>query len=403
MIDTSGQVIAAFSLIAFFLLIPPFFYHCRNKNIPACSLIFWLCYGNLTGFINAIIWSGENFAEVTEAKGYCDVTSRIGTASTSGVLCSIAALIFNLYMIIAAKNHLFLAKGSRRRLCTNLAMCWLTPVMIMGTSYIVQSERYVILRYLGCAAVFSLSYVTLLLVSMWVFIWSAVAFVFALLTVITYLKKRHDISDILRCTNSGLNLRRFARLLIFGLLIMFVMAPYSIVRLVSDIRTYGLSGFSWSEIHNANWNDIYAYDLGFWSRMTSRVIQIVLSVITFLLFGMGTDALDMYRTFFCACGITYFGKASPDEISITKEFAESRNPSRKSEYSGETAVNMGEFANFKELMEDAPFSAHLTPSLSKDSPIETNYTSIDGSDVLSFNHDLECGPDLGFAFRVAHK
>jgi pheromone a factor receptor len=77
----------------------------------------------------------------------------------------------------------------------------------MCTNYIIQTSRYVIIKYRGCTVTYALSPVSIVLYSMWNIIWAAVAVVFSVLTLVTYFRKRKDVKDILRCTNSGLNLK----------------------------------------------------------------------------------------------------------------------------------------------------------------------------------------------------
>lgn len=302
MIDKSGQLLAAFSFIAFVLLIPPFVFHWRNKNIPACSLIFWLCFSNLSGFINALIWSGDNFHEVTQGKGYCDVVVRVTSGAPTGKLACTMTLMFNLYMIIDAKHARFLDPHSTRRVFINVAMCWLLPIFVMATSLLVQNSRYYIVRYRGCTASFSLTWLTQLLVNVWPLVFTFGAAVFAVLTVWIFWHKRRDASDILKCTNSGLDLKLFARLLVFSFLIIFVFAPFNIHNFVQNIHTLGIHRFSLAEVHSETWGEIWPIDPGFTS-MGSRIIDMVLSACTFVLFGLGKDLLKMYQDALAAIGI----------------------------------------------------------------------------------------------------
>lgn len=405
MINATGRLIAAFSFIAFAVNIPPFCYHCGNKNIPACSLILWLSYNHFTSFINALIWSGENFNVAPEAPVYCDLTVRISTGASSGKICAIACLMLNLYMIIDARNHKFLDSGSRRRLFINLAICWFTPVTIMGTSAIVQSSRYVIVRYRGCIAPYGSSFVSLVLVTIWPLVWSLVALVFATLTLWTYVKKRRDIKDLLRCTNSGLTLRRFARLLIFSLLVMFIMCPFAIYNFTSDISSYGINNFSWSETHDSRWGYIYKMDSGT-KPLSTRIIDMILSAISFLLFGLGSDALDMYRRFLIRLGFAKFNKPSPDDILMSREFSESRKQSRatqKTDQSDETAETMFEYSKFKELVfPEPPLSIHLTPTLAKSGPVCIGTSLLDDDWEAHLGGDPGICSDIRFAFSVKH-
>ena len=104
----------------------------------------------------------------------------------------------------------------------------------MAVHYIVTGSRYAIVKYQGCSTIYSATYASLLLVSIWTVLWSIVALIFAVLTLITFFRKRKDVKDILLCTNSGLNIKRFARLLIFSFLIVFAMIPLSLYYFVSQ-------------------------------------------------------------------------------------------------------------------------------------------------------------------------
>lgn len=366
MIDTTGRLIAAFSFIAFALNIPPFCYHWGRKNIPACSLFFWLMYNTLVSFINALIWSGSDFYDAGDAPGYCDITVRISSGSSSGIICAIACLMMNLYLIIDARHSNFLETKSKRRTWINVAICWATPVCIMGTSVIVQSVRYVILRYRGCVAAYGMNWVSLVLVSIWPLVWTVVAVIFAALTVWTYLKKRRDIKDILRCTNSGLTMKRYARLLIFSFLIMFVMCPFAIYTFIDNLESFGLSSFSWSETHSQMWSYIFKEDAGA-TQLASQIIDIVISVVAFLLFGVGSDAVALYCRFLGRIGFKRFSTSHVDDVVMANTFTGDRNASRQTGQTGDSektmeTLMMEEF-DLKELLFDEP-SVHLARTLS---------------------------------------
>lgn len=408
MSDTTGRLIAAFCFLALVINIPPFIYHCSNRNIPACSLIFWLCYNNLTGFVNALIWSGADFDLATEAKGYCDLTVRITSGASSGKICAVACLMMNLFLIIDARNHKFLAPRSKRRIFLNIIMCWATPVCIMGTSMIVQTSRYVIVKYRGCVAPHGSNYVSVLLVKMWPLIWSFVALVFAVLTLWTYVQKRRDIKDLLRCTNSGLTLKRFARLLIFSLLVMFIMCPFAIYEFVADMENYNGSSFSFSQTHDEWWALIYKVDASTLGVAT-RIVDIGLSFITLLLFGLGSDALDMYRSWLVRIGFKRFSKPLPDELFVSKEFTDSRKGSRGTEdtertaQSDDTVETMFEYSKFKELVfPEKQTSVHLATTLTKTGTIciENGFEDADLEDQLGngSGNSLE----IRFDFNVRH-
>lgn len=324
---------AAFSFIAFVLLIPPFSWHVKSRNVPAILLVTWLLLVNLIGFTNTLIWSGENFDTVYDGQGWCDITTKVEAASSLGKLCAIACLSMNLYFILCAKNPLFMDSRNWRKICIDLAICLVTPSLIMVFIYIAQARRYAIVRYQGCITVFSPTNATIVLYLIWPLIWSFVALFFAVLTLYKYFQKRKDVKDILKCTNSGLNLRRFARLLIFSFLIVFALTPLSIYYFAQKV-SYTQYPFHWIEVHSSDWGDIYYADFGFFA-VIDRLVNSAISVVAFLLFGLGTDALKMYRSFL-GLGHKESGESLSKETTYTHNATPTKLLSNKSQFSDRT-------------------------------------------------------------------
>lgn len=286
----------SFLIISFCLLIPPFLWHIRSRNLPATILIFWLMYVDLTGFISTMIWSGDNFDEAWDGQVYCDIVGKLDAGSSVGKCCAIACVIMNLYFVLCAKHPTLLEQGSWKKFAMDMAICLINPIFVMAVHYIVTGSRYAIVKYQGCSTIYSATYASLLLVSIWTVLWSIVALIFAVLTLITFFRKRKDVKDILLCTNSGLNIKRFARLLIFSFLIVFAMIPLSLYYFVSQAEVLK-NPFHWDQVHNEEWNVIYFYDFGFFT-FYDRLVNCILSVLAFIIFGLGSDALDMYKSMF---------------------------------------------------------------------------------------------------------
>ena len=106
----------SFLIISFCLLIPPFLWHIRSRNLPATILIFWLMYVDLTGFISTMIWSGDNFDEAWDGQVYCDIVGKLDAGSSVGKCCAIACVIMNLYFVLCAKHPTLLEQGSWKNL-----------------------------------------------------------------------------------------------------------------------------------------------------------------------------------------------------------------------------------------------------------------------------------------------
>lgn len=291
--DLIANLISGFSFIAFIILIPPFVWHIRCSNIPAVSLIFWLMFSTLTGFIDAIIWGGPDFYQRYDGRGYCDITIKLQAGSSTGKLCSITGLALQLFLILRANNPAFMDPKNPRKIITDLCVCWITPIFIMAVSYIVQVQRIGILRYDGCNGFYAPSWVSLILMSVWNVVWAVAAMVAALLTLSTYYRNRRDVKDLLKCTNSGLNLKRFARLLVFSLLVTVTLLPLTIYYFIGDAKVAN-GPFDWNLIHHPGWNMTQYFNVDP-KTLYNKYTDVGLSVIAFLIFGLGTDAVNMYK------------------------------------------------------------------------------------------------------------
>lgn len=401
--DSTGLVLAAFSCIALFMLIPPLVYHAKNKNIPACSLIFWLCFRNLVSFINALIWSSNDFYNATDGKGYCDLVVRIDSGSSAGELSAITCLIFNLYMIMSTKSHTFFDNSSKRKITINIMMCWTLPIIVMGTSFAVQATRYVIFRYLGCSAVYDNTYWYIFLVAIWSPICSVIALVFAILTTAVFFKKRRDIKDIVRCTNSGLNNRRFARLLIFSLLIVFVMTPLVFYNFITNVDNLRKNDANWKIQKSPYWSTIVAYETST-VELATTIINICLSGCTFLLFGLGSDALSLYLDIFVALGFKAFKRKIDQEFTVSSNFTSSKQNTRTTVETEETAAVSEKDLKSKGIVEVHSMDSNVLGfTLSNVSPDDLDMSSLGDYDVERIiRGNFEPDPEFQFEFKEGH-
>ncbi|QLL30387.1 hypothetical protein HG536_0A02040 [Torulaspora globosa] len=280
--------------VAFVLLVPPLAWHSQNKNVPAIVLISWLIVMNLSYIVAACVWSGEDFASRWSGKGWCDVVVKLQVGANVGISCAVGNIVNNLHSVLKADSVLPEA-GSWRKIGRDLAVCLVPPVVIMGLSYLVQMYRFGVTRYYGCLNLLSPTWVTTVLYTMWPFVASTVAAVYASMVLYIFYRKRKDVKDILHCTNSKLNLTRFARLLIFCCLIILVMFPLSIYALVEDVKSFN-GHYSYKETHSsALWNVIPKIDAG--GRLLTVWIYVLMSYLVFFIFGLGADALHMYANF----------------------------------------------------------------------------------------------------------
>ncbi|AJS44999.1 Ste3p [Saccharomyces cerevisiae YJM1332] len=288
------SAIIGLCLLAVILLAPPLAWHSHTKNIPAIILITWLLTMNLTCIVDAAIWSDDDFLTRWDGKGWCDIVIKLQVGANIGISCAVTNIIYNLHTILKADSVLP-DLSSWTKIVKDLVICLFTPVMVMGFSYLLQVFRYGIARYNGCQNLLSPTWITTVLYTMWMLIWSFVGAVYATLVLFVFYKKRKDVRDILHCTNSGLNLTRFARLLIFCFIIILVMFPFSVYTFVQDLQQVE-GHYTFKNTHSSTiWNTIIKFDPG--RPIYNIWLYVLMSYLVFLIFGLGSDALHMYSKF----------------------------------------------------------------------------------------------------------
>ncbi|SCU87462.1 LADA_0E04148g1_1 [Lachancea dasiensis] len=277
--------------VALAMLFPPLAWHSKTRNTPAIILIVWLIIMDIKLIVDAAIWGGSDFAQKWAGYGWCDLMIKLQVGANVGISCSVANIAYNLHTILKADTVLP-EPNSWRKLGVDLSISLITPILTMGLSCLVQVFRYGIFRYNGCQNLLSPSWPTVLVYTLWMFVWSLVGFIYAVLLLYVFYRKRKDVRDILHCTNSGLNLARFSRLLFFCVLIILVMFPFSFYSFVEELQQLS-GGLDFQAAHdNAFWNVIVRLDVN--RPLYSVWLYILMSYLVFMVFGLGTDALNMY-------------------------------------------------------------------------------------------------------------
>lgn len=313
MYELQDIMIVVFSIIAFFLLIPPFIWHLKNKNLPSVFLIFWFLFLDMNSFINSLIWSGSNFDKIWDGAGYCDFVIKLEAASSSGKISAIATILINLYMVLSSDVKNFKKINIKRKKLFDVVLCTVSPIFIIMTNYMIQSSRFLIIKYRGCSFSYNRSLMSIFFYSFWNIAWSIIATIFAILTLVKFFKKKEAVKDILRCTNSGLNMKRFARLIIFCCLTITVVTPLSTYYFIDDFNT-AFNSFKIKISKYYDWNQILMYDFGR-SVLFDRWIDIILSIVIFLLLGLGTDAIGTYKKVFYG----FFHQFTTKTVSLNKK------------------------------------------------------------------------------------
>lgn len=137
----------------------------------------------------------------------------------------------------------------------------------------------------------------------------------AVLVIFRMRKYRKEFSSVLTASNSHLTQSRFLRLFLLSFLLVLIFLPFQLY--VFYLNVSGpLLPYSWDMVHGPAWMDIIMIPKHGVVPL-DRWITIVLGILLFLFFGLGSDATKMYRKFWLKL------RLGPDGLGLD---AQSTNP-----------------------------------------------------------------------------
>lgn len=288
-------ILAVFSIIAFIVLIPPFVWQCHKGNTAQAMLFFWLAITDLITFIGVIIWGPRDFRNRWDGKVYCDFVSRLDAMTNMGKVLAVCAIMFTLNEILKLKNPSYIDPRSLKKRLVVWIMCLLMPLYGFIVTFFLQSPRYNIVRHYGCRSSFSLTTTTVVILYVPMGLILVPTIVFAMMTVKNCLHKKKELANILKCTNSNMLLSRFARVLVFSLIVILVLTPLTIYIIATNsLITKGLVPLLFIYDH-VTFNQIRKFDIGE-RPLLSRIINTALLYVAILILGTGKSTLSMYTT-----------------------------------------------------------------------------------------------------------
>jgi pheromone a factor receptor len=151
------------------LCISPMLWHLSQRNIAAGSLIFWIMLLNFFNSINPLIWPRDNMEEWYNGAGLCDIQVRIQVGASVALSACTAIIARRLANVMDTRN-IIVAPSKRSVLiekALEIGFCWVYPIILMITYYIVQPFRYYIFGISGCTAAYDSSWPSLAIVWVW--------------------------------------------------------------------------------------------------------------------------------------------------------------------------------------------------------------------------------------------
>lgn len=164
-----AYIIPVISLLSIIILVVPFIFHLRARNTGACALIGYLCVFNLIVFVNVLIWPDNNFTDWWDGAILCDIEVKILWPITVGVAASTMDITRSLAIVLDVENASINPSRAqrRRKVLTDLAICFAIPLLIVGLHHIVHNRRYLIVAIGGCTDSYVGSWPTILIIFIW--------------------------------------------------------------------------------------------------------------------------------------------------------------------------------------------------------------------------------------------
>ncbi|KAI9661779.1 MAG: a-factor receptor [Bathelium mastoideum] len=251
-IYASAIVLAVFSLLNVLLDLPPFIFHLGARNVAASSLILWIILMNLFDLVNALLWPTDDISKWFSGTGLCDVEVKLFVGAQVGQLGALICIMQELARVLDTQNVTLGRTSSeeKRRKVWELVVCWGVVV-------------YRIHRY------------------------------------------RKEFSSLLSASNTSKS--RFLRLFLMALALTVVFFPLTLYLFYYNVNIAHIP-FSWEKIHDQEaWGEIVMVP-GNGSVFTDHWIRVATGVLVFVFFGMGSEAMQMYRSALLAIGL---GKIFP--------------------------------------------------------------------------------------------
>ncbi|KAK4548469.1 hypothetical protein LTR36_009379 [Oleoguttula mirabilis] len=304
---SSSILLATFSLLTVLLIIPPMCWHYRNRNLGATLLVAWTIIMNLQTFVNAVLWPADNLSSWYNGSGLCDVEVKLqvawGVAAPATLGCVLRALA---NAMNTDRATLIKSKAQRwRDYSIDLTWCIGFPFLQMFMHYIVQDRRYFLYGISGCVPSISGSWLSILLIYMPPVVWTLIDGYFAILIIVRLYRYRVSFALILASSNTTKS--RFMRLYVLCLVWILAFIPTQAFVLYINLSMHR-SAYSWSETHNpAEWNEIIMVPSN-GAVLFDRWIWLSSGLVVFIFFGLGKEAVSMYRSGLLAIGL---GKIVP--------------------------------------------------------------------------------------------
>lgn len=285
------------------LMLLPLPWHLKARNSGTLIHVGWTFSACVVFFINSIIWAG-NVDDI--APVWCDIASRFVIALSVGLPASSLCIQRRLYRVATTKGVSILRDNARKHLITDLLIGIGLPMLIVALYYVVQPARYLVIEDIGCWPGALNMVMTVFMVRIWATIVSFASFVYACLTIYSFIQTRRQFSQVLSESGADLNLSRFFRLMAVATTDMAFSLPLSLYFMIANMIFYPVEPWvSWDETHsfiNEVWIVSYEDIRSIPSLKISYSLNLWLipgcAFLFFMFFGLSSEVVNGYQRMF---------------------------------------------------------------------------------------------------------
>ncbi|VDC00863.1 unnamed protein product [Peniophora sp. CBMAI 1063] len=296
----------------------------QSWNLGVALLCFWLFLENLTGGIDAVIWS--NNADI-KLYVYCDIVSHVQMITSVAKPMATLVITRRLYLITSLRSIESPKQAARRR---DIATEWMLglgiPLLVGGPLYyVVQYSRFAVEEGFGCLNSIDGSILSILLINSWNLILPLVSItVYYPQTFRIFYRQSREVNHFLQ-SNTSVSRTNYFRVLALASIDILLTMPVGIATVVLAVEDSLALGpipfyFGWTYDHTGpGWQpESYSYaemvsDGTFnvaniyFTRWTSPVLAFAI----FGLFGVTPEARASYWHIICKVGGWFGWKPTP--------------------------------------------------------------------------------------------
>ena len=214
------------------------------------------------------------------------------------------ASIYRQLAIVLNTDKTMITPNRKQRYTTRafeIGVCLIFPAYKMAIHYVVQPNRYYLVAVYGCVPTFATAWLSYVLINTWPLVICLIGVAYCIVAVIRLIKYRRSVSSILS-NSSTITKARYVRLFILASSLMLVYLPLSAFNL-SQTALWTSQPYSWSLVHPPHWSQLIlrlneAKEKEYYYFPFDRWFHIGAGILSFMLFGLGHEAMAMYKAWF---------------------------------------------------------------------------------------------------------